>query len=236
MDKNLLKLAQSGDKIAEEELIRYIRDNVMRKRISRYLHRNRQVEDDDIKQEFLIGVALSIHRASLDIGDPIEYIIQQGIYRVKTYLRKNILQSTSQVCNCCGYETRLNRVGNNYICKRCGSTDIITRELNDHDEVVMMNLEDNSIAEEDVLSRIMVDEFENTLEEGTNVYNLYVLLRDGTNRDNPEIKNYLKEIANQWGCSQNNVVQVMDKLKSRIIKFADDNDMDIIGNKFVPRG
>ena len=69
----LLELSQSGDNVATDNIITYIRDNEMRKRIGRYLHKNRQVEDEDLKQEFLIGVALGIKEADLTIGNPIEF-------------------------------------------------------------------------------------------------------------------------------------------------------------------
>ena len=53
-------------------------------------------------------------------------------------------------------------------------------------------------------------------------------------RDNPDVKNYIKEIAKRWGgCSDNNVVQNMDKLKVRVQKFASDNGFEIKGNQFV---
>ena len=90
----LLRLTQSGDKVAEGNLLTYIKENEMQKRRSKYLRKNRQVEDEDLKQEFLIGVALNISRANLEIGNPIEYIISQGVYRERSYLRKHIIQNT----------------------------------------------------------------------------------------------------------------------------------------------
>jgi hypothetical protein len=229
----LLKLAQSGDKIAEEQLIIYIKDNYMRRRIGRYLHKNRQVEDEDLMQEFMIGIALNIGRARLDIGDPTEYIIQQGVYRVRSYLRKHILQGTTQICEECGYVTRLNRVGNNYICKKCGSHHIVTRETNDYDEITLMNVEDNKEFDIDVVSEMMLETFEKTLDPNTNVYQVYILIKNGI-RDNPNVNNYIKEIARIWGgCSQQNVVQAIDKLKHRLEKFARENEMKIIDNQFV---
>jgi hypothetical protein len=231
----LLKLAQSGDKIAEEQLIIYIKDNYMRRRIGRYLHKNRQAEDEDLMQEFMIGVALNIGRAKLDIGDPIEYIIQQGVYRVRSYLRKHILQGTTQICRDCGYETRLNRVGSSYICKRCGGTHIETRETSDYDEITLINIEDKSEFETDVVSELLLQAFENTLNPNTNVYQVYVLIRDGI-RDRPEVKNYIKEIAKIWGgCSEQNVLQSIDKLKTRLEKFAIENGMAIVNNQFVQK-
>ena len=106
----LLKLAQQGNKNAEELLIVEIRNRFMNKRIGRYLHKNRIVDDEDLKQEFLIGVGLAIPQARIDIGDPIEYLINQGVYRVRSYLRKHIIQNTTQICDDCGYITRLNMI------------------------------------------------------------------------------------------------------------------------------
>lgn len=231
----LLRLAQSGDKMAEEQLIVWIKETQMRRRIGKYLHKNRQVEDEDLIQEFLIGVALNIHRADTEVGDPIEYIINQGVYKVRSYLRKNILQSTSQICGDCGHITRLNRVDNHYICKRCGGTNITTRETNEYDEEFIMNIATSEI-EDYVVSEEILKAFENTLDENTNVYNLYMLIKGGVNRDNPNIKNYIKTISTMWGgCSQQNVVQVMDKLKKKINDFARENNLDIIDNKFIQR-
>lgn len=230
----LLQLAQQGNKRAEELLIVEIRDKFMNKRISRYLHRNRIVEDDDLKQEFLIGVGLSIPKARLDIGDPIEYLINQGVYRVRSYLRKHIIQNTSQTCDDCGYITRLNMIDGQYVCKRCGSTNITTQELYDNDEVTLGNIPTIEDEIEDIIGQDMIDRFEKTLTPDTNVYNLYILLKKGINRDNPNIQNYTKEIAKIWGgCSEQNVVQNLNKLRAKVIQFAEDQGCEIIGNHFI---
>lgn len=234
----LLKLAQSGDKVAEDNLIAYIRDNEMRKRISKYLHKNRQVEDEDLKQEFLIGVALNISKASLEIGNPIEYIISQGVYRVRSYLRKHIIQNTTQVCGDCGYESRLNRVGNHYECKKCGSHNIETREVYDHDEIALENkcAEDDEIEKliEDAGADSIIEDFRNTLDKNTKAYYLFVLLYDeDINSDNPDVENYIKEIAKRWGTSQTLVVQVREKLKVKLLNFCKDRGLEIKNNKFI---
>lgn len=233
----LLKESQNGNKYAEELLITHIRDNVMRRRIGRYLHRNRQCEDDDLIQEFLIGVALAIPRADLDIGDPIEYIVQQGVYRVRTYLRKNIIQGTTQVCMDCGYESRLNRNGNHYECKKCKSRNIVTREVNDHDETLFQSMEATSNEIDDILVTMLMQEFEKTLDHSTNVYKLYeLMILRGINSDNPHIKNYIKTISTMWGgCSQQNVLQNIHKLQTRFNKFLDDNNMVIINGRLVEK-
>lgn len=230
----LLRLAQQGNKNAEELLIVEIRDKFMGKRIGRYLHKNRIVEDEDLKQEFLIGVGLAIPKAKLDMGDPIEYLIKQGVYRVRSYLRQNIIKNTSQICNDCGYVTRLNMIDGQYVCKRCGSNNITTRETNENDEMILMNIISTEDDINEIISQDMIDRFEKTLTPGTNVYNLYILLKSGINKDNPQISNYIKEIAKIWGgCSEQNVVQNMDKLRRKVTQFANEQGCNIVGNCFI---
>lgn len=231
---DLLKLAQQGNKNAEELLIVEIRNRFMNRRIGRYLHKNRIVDDEDLKQEFLIGVGLAIPKARLDIGDPIEYLINQGVYRVRSYLRKYIIQNTTQICEDCGYITRLNMIDGQYICKRCCSTNITTQELNDNNEILLNNIIDTEQEYDDIITNDLIKRFEQTLTEGTNIYNLYILLKSGINRDNPQIKNYIKEIARIWGgCSEQNVVQNMDKLRQKLIQFANEQGYEIVGNCFI---
>ena len=235
----LLKLAQSGDRIAEDNLIKHIRDNEMRKRIGKYLHKNRQVDDEDLKQEFLIGVALSIHRAKLDIGDPIEYIIAQGVYRTRSYLRQHIIKNTTQICRDCGYESRLNMVNRHYECKKCGSHNIETRETHDHDEIAL----ENKCVDNDEIER-MIDEFgcisiieqfrDSFTDKNTKVYYLFTLMYDeDINSNNPEIQNYVAEIAKRWNTSQTLVIQIKDKLKNKLLKFCEQNGYEVKGNKFI---
>lgn len=236
--RNLLILAQSDDRIALNNLLEIIRDREMKHRIGRYLYKNRQVENEDLKQEFMIGVAGAIPKANLEVGDPIEYIMAQGVFRVRSYLRKHIIQNTSQVCKCCGYESRLNRIGNKYVCKKCGSSDVETRELWDHDEVTI----ENKVAEVDEIDKMLesmggediIEQFRKTLTPGTKVHALFVLFYDeDINSDNPDIVNYIKEIANRWGTSQTLVVQVREKLQNKLIKFCVEHGYEIVNSHFV---
>lgn len=232
----LLEEAQNGNEDSLNELIIYIRDKIMKKRIGKYLYKNRQVEAEDIEQEFMIGVALNIQRADLNIGDPIEFLVQQGIYRVRSYMKKSIIKGTTQTCIKCGNVSRLNLVNGKYVCKKCGGEEINTQEVSQYDDGTLLNLiESKNDFEAELISNMLLDEFEKTLSKGTNVYDLFVLLRSGINRDNSEVKNYIKEIAEMWNCSQNNVVQNMRKLKVRIIQFAETQDMIIVNNKFITK-
>lgn len=233
--KLVLGQAKSGDKLAEQNLLIYIRNNYMNRRIGRYLGRNRLADNDDLRQEFMIGVAFAIPKCDLEIGNPIEYLLAQGVYRVRSYLRGRITKNTVQVCRECGTVTRLNMVGNQYVCKKCGSINIDTHEIYDNDEITLENAVDMSEPiDEMIANQMMIEQFELTLVEGSNVKALYELLKSGINRDNPMIKNYTKEIARIWGgCSEQNVIQTLYKLRKKMLEFAESQGFTIRGDKFV---
>lgn len=233
--KLVLGQAKSGDKLAEQNLLIYIRNNYMNRRIGRYLGRNRLADNDDLRQEFMIGVAFAIPKCDLEIGNPIEYLLAQGVYRVRSYLRGRITKNTVQVCRECGTVTRLNMVGNQYVCKKCGSINIDTHEIDDNDEITLENAVDMSEPiDEMIANQMMIEQFELTLVEGSNVKALYELLKSGINRDNPMIKNYTKEIARIWGgCSEQNVIQTLYKLRKKMLEFAESQGFTIRGDKFV---
>ena len=233
--KLVLGQAKSGDKLAEQNLLIYIRNNYMNRRICRYLGRNRLADNDDLRQEFMIGVAFAIPKCDLEIGNPIEYLLAQGVYRVRSYLRGRITKNTVQVCRECGTVTRLNMVDNQYVCKKCGSINIDTHEIDDNDEITLENAVDMSEPiDEMIANQMMIEQFELTLVEGSNVKALYELLKSGINRDNPMIKNYTKEIARIWGgCSEQNVIQTLYKLRKKMLEFAESQGFTIRGDKFV---
>ena len=229
---SLLKSAQGGDKLAEFDLLELIRIHLMPKRIGRYLNKNRQVDNDDVKQEFMIGVSLAIQDARLDIGDPLEYLATNGLYRVKSYMRKFIVQGTMQVCNDCGAKSRINRIGNQYHCKKCGGTNVSTVEVEDHNETLFETMQVKGF-ENDVLSDMMVTDFKSTLTPGTNLYDLYeLLIEKGIDRDNPLIKNYMKTIADMWGgCSTQNVSLNLKKLRVKLEKYLEENSEMVMMDK-----
>lgn len=231
----LLEKAQEGDRFAEDKLLEYVRDHIMNRRLGRYLYKNRQVDNDDIRQEFMVGVALNIHRADMKIGDPIEYIVSQGLYRARSYFRSQILKNVNMICEDCGHTSRIHKVNGEYICKKCGSSNVITQEIHDLDNGLQIDNTTNDIDEfeaEMAFSSIM-EQFENTLNKNTNIYQLYILIKSGINRENPDIKNYIKEIATMWRCSQTNITQIMRKLQQKLVEFADENGMEIVNNRFI---
>lgn len=216
LSAQLLEMAQNGNKLAEEKLIIHIRDKYMMSRISRYINRNRQAENEDIKQEFLIGVALAIPKARADIGNPIEFLIANGLYRVKTYVRKCVVQNTIQVCNDCGDKSRVKRSKNGYICKKCGSVNVTVSEISENNETFIENMYGGEF-EEYVVSEMISETFKDTLQKGTRVYELYELMvEQDINRSNPNIKNYIQTLSElMGGCSTTNVVKTLNKLQNK---------------------
>lgn len=235
--KIVISQAQSGDKMAEQNLLIHIRNNYMNRRIGKYLSKNRLVDNDDLRQEFMIGVAFAIPKCDVDIGNPIEYLISQGVYRVRSCMRGKIMKNTVQICRECGTVTRLNMVNNQYVCKKCGSINIDTSEIMDSDEITLQNaVDDSEPLDEVIASEMMIEAFEMTLTDGSNIKALYDILKSGI-RDDPNVKNYTKEIAKMWGgCSEQNVVQTLNKLRRRITEFAESQGFEIKGNNFVYRG
>lgn len=220
----LLVLAKV-DKFAEQDLLEEIRTHIMPRRISRFINRNRQVDNDDVRQEYMIGVAMAIKSVNLETGDPIEYILNNGIYRVRSYVRGSILKATMQVCKDCGHKSRLNKTQSGYACKCCGGTNIETSEVNDYDETKLSSVQVDGFSD-DVIANELITSFKSTLQPGTNVYKLYEeLVEHGLNRDNPMVKNYMKAIADKWGCSTQNINQNMKKLQLKYAEFAESNDL-----------
>lgn len=125
-------------------------------------------------------------------------------------------------------------VNGSYHCKRCGSSNVVTQEQNDLDDGTNLNMiRDEQAFEEEVVFNELMEQFEGTLGKGTNVYQLYLLLRDGINRDNPQIKNYIKEISEMWGTSQTNVLKNLDKLRTRLKRYLEEQGFDIVDNRLI---
>lgn len=223
--------AQGGDRLVENDLLEHIRVKEMPRRVGRYINRNRQADNDDVKQEFLIGVAGAIKDAKMDVGDPVEYLMNRGMYRVRSYVRKSIIQGTIQVCNDCGNKSRLNRNEHGkYVCKKCGSEHVATSEINDNNEVTLYNIVDKSGFEDDALSEMIVSDFKQTLTPGTNTYKLFeMIMEQGLDRDNPLVKNYMKEIAKVWGgCSTQNISINLKKLQAQFQKYSEARGIDLM--------
>jgi len=219
--------AQNDNTIATDILLEEIKQHHMRRRISRFTSKNCLLEDDDIRQEFMIGCAIGLTKAKLDVGEPFLFILQSGTWQTQRYVKKHINQGTMQTCRTCGNKSRLNIVDNNYVCKKCGSTDVATDMVSDKNEITFDNLVDeyddlNTMILDDTVEALIVG-FEDLLKEGTNVTRLFdAMIRRDINTTNPDVENYLKQIAKEWDTSAVNVNFNLTKLRKRFRKYLDD--------------
>jgi hypothetical protein len=63
---------------------------------------------------------------------------------------------------------------------------------------------------------------------------LFVLFYDEEiTSDNPDVVNYIKEIADRWKTSQVLVLQTREKLQKKLIKFCESNGLEVMGNHFI---
>lgn len=231
---SLLVAAQNHNKYAEQDFLEFTRLNLMPRRIGKFLSRNRQVNNDDIKQEFMIGVALSMYRAKMDIGDPMEFIMNSGIWNVRRYMKSQILRNTMQICDDCGAKHQLNRikVGRHHVyeCKKCGSHNISTYETHCHEDDSKMNAIEDPTADafiDTIVAEDFLQRFEDSLDPNTNVYKVYIMMKNGL-RDDRDNRNYIVAIADALGgCSPTNAMLVVKRLRTRIDRFIKENDINV---------
>lgn len=224
----LILKASQGDDLAVEDLIKLIRDNFMGKAIARYISKNRLVYDEDIRQEFLIGVALAIPKVNMEIGNPMLYLINSGIYRVKSYFRGKVLKYTRQTCLDCGHTCRphykKDEVDNTkstkqWQCPKCGSlhVDIVqTTNAEVKDDNVMGRTE--ALIEDIVSDSMVIEEFRSTLKG--RVLQLFDLINSGVDRDGTS--SYMKDIAQEWGVSTACVAQYLKRLRAAWKEYFND--------------
>lgn len=216
----LIRRANGGDDLAVEDLIKLIRDEFMGKAVARYINKNRLVSDEDIKQEFLIGVALAIPQVKMDVGNPMIYLINSGIWRVRSYFRSNVLKHTKQTCLKCGHtcrphykkdDTDNTKNTTQWQCPKCKSMDvdiIQTTNAEVKDDNVMGYTA--TLVEDMVSDQITIEEFRSTLKG--RVLQLFDLINSGMDRDGTN--SYMKDIAQQWGVSTACVAQYLKRLRA----------------------
>lgn len=126
--RELIAMAQGGDEQARTELIKRLRKNGAMKQLSRYLYRNRLLEPDEVRGEFWLGIARGLNQVKYDIGNPLQYLIQRGLWQVQSALRRMIGKGVFYRCGECGYEGRLRKIPCK--CHRCGAdADTYQREI-----------------------------------------------------------------------------------------------------------
>lgn len=219
---SIIMSAKDGDEFATEKLLTIIRDNHMNRAIAKYLNKNRLAENDDIKQVFMIGVALNISSVRLDIGNPIIYLINCGIWRVRSYFRSQVFNNTKQTCLDCGNTCRPTKVikkndvvvykSDDWVCPSCGSHHVDVAQCTGAEikEDNAMNTYTSRLVEDLVIDSMVVDEFRSTL--SGRVLQLFDMINQGMDRDGTS--SYMRDIADEWGVSTACVAQYLKRLKA----------------------
>lgn len=229
---DLIRRAQDGDRTAEDLLIRRIRDKHMDRVTYRYRGRNVLVPDSDIESEFLLGCWNAIHKAKLDVGNPLNFILWKGRLKVASLFRSRIKKEVRSRCYDCGNEGRISYRTKVPTCKACGSTDLFTwmkvvdatAMAGDHDMEGAEILDRAASANAEHSFQIatfglQIEEMRGRLEgRALELFDLIVL--EGINRDSSQ--NYLKEIAQRWGVSTPTVAVVLRRLRESVLEYLDE--------------
>ena len=211
-DKKLSKmvyLAQRGESRYKDRLIRHMTDNGYMKQLNRYLHLNRLLSPDDVKQEFWLGVIKALPIAKPTVGNPIQFLTWKGLNRIRYVLKKRIGTGVFYQCNDCQYDGALRRSTDTMRCGRCASTNIETSER----EVtgIELVLESRS-GRRDNKEQMMIEEFTTRL--SPQEMKVFTLIMEGTDRDEPNT-NYQKNIAGILGVTQQCVNIYLKKIRAK---------------------
>lgn len=208
----VLTKAQQGNEKAKNELIKMMVDDGCMKQISRYINRNRLLEPDDVRSEFWFGVARAIPKAKPNLGNPLRFLAQCGVWRVISALRHRLRNGVRCTCNVCGRHAQLNRRIQTLGCPRCNSTDITTTQVTTSIE---LSSEKNFVYKKQLT---VTHEFEQQL-NGREL-DVYKLIMEGASRD--KSSNYLKEIAQELGISAPCVAIYLRRIRTKLTRYMED--------------
>lgn len=191
------------------DLLIEIMDNHMERHISKYYRKATVggMDEDDIRQIFLIACSKAIEQADPYIGNPLLFIIKKGKWAITDELRKGYRRNLRQYCHTCGKETRLNERGGIPICPNCGEDrdGYVERiQFNHTDDGTMAQFKvDESLSIEDAVEgSLLVDKFRSRLSgRKADVFDL--IYYHGYDRDSCD--NYQKAIADKLGITPSNV-------------------------------
>lgn len=239
----LISQSQQGNEMATERLLVILRDEHMPKRIRRHIKRNVLVEEAEIQSAWLEGAWKAIRLAKLDVGNPLMFICWKGDLQVLHLFRKKIRDGVRVNCSTCGITTmsyRKKGTKSPISCSQCGNTDIETfmttvdesqaSEDIDASGVVCAwdRIDPDHIQEEmdglfsDITYEIQVEEIRTRL-NGRVLQLFDKLVVEQINRDTS--KNYLEEIANEWGVSTACVSVYLRKLREKVRLYLEETKL-----------
>ena len=217
---SVIARAQDGDDLAITELINLIKVNHMQRHVWMYYGRNVLIDNDEIESEFLLGVWKALDKADLYIGNPLNYLCRKGQWAVQTLFRNRIRRETRYQCLECNSTGTMGWKYKVPVCTKCQSRDIETwMVLNADtvgDDISLINLYTGTSSEtawQLAVYGIQIEELRERLSGRTR--DLFdVIIIEGINRDSS--RNYLQEIANQWGTSTTAVAAALRRLRREV--------------------
>lgn len=120
VDHTLLKLAKTGDLVARGKIIKQLMaDPRTRGAVYNLRKRSPALDGDDVDAVFWLGVLVGLDHVKHDIGDPMAYLVQRGVWQVKSAVREELGRKVVQHCSHCG------QINGRYVysrqCTKCGS-------------------------------------------------------------------------------------------------------------------
>ncbi|KIL38007.1 hypothetical protein SD70_29360 [Gordoniibacillus kamchatkensis] len=164
---------------------------------------------DDIRQAFLIGCYAGIMKARLNIGDPLAFILNKGLWAVADVIRRDGQKELQQECSGCHATSKPNRVHGRYVCRRCESDQVeLRRRVIPHAETIEVTGHNQD-------DRLTVQEFHDQLTGCKR--DVFDLIMRGYDRDN--CRNYLKEIGQILGISAANANLRLQQIREAWVQY-----------------
>lgn len=119
VDRQVLAMAKAGDKEARDKIVRHLMaDPRTRGAVYNLRKRSPSLEGDDVDAVFWLGVLVGLDHVKHDIGDPMAYLVQRGVWQVKSAVREELSRKVVQQCSSCGHFN--GKYDYNRRCFRCG--------------------------------------------------------------------------------------------------------------------
>lgn len=201
-------------------LIDYIGDYPIRKYLKQ---NNRLLDNEDIKQEYYIGIIKGMEK--VDLSTPVSvlsYIRKVGWSTALYYIRKTYQKYLHKQCNICGKYIRINAKK----CKHCGNIDVsecvISEKQYVNSEIVDMLPTYMSLHSEIINNKLDFDLKYNLILNilpSDSMKKLFLLLSDPVILDSD---NYIKELSVVMGYSNTTIItQKLKKIKKYISQVED---------------
>lgn len=187
----------SEGKMAANQLLLHISEKYLRQKLKRFFRSGMPYDDrDELRQVFLIGCYKGILEVELNIGDPLAFILNKGLWAARDEIRRKCRERLLQVCKECFVYTKPNRFLGQYQCPQCKSNNV---ELRSNTISIHKVFELQGVNQD---SSLTLNEFRDRLTgRKRDVFDLIVI----EGYDRTSCKNYLQSVARILGVTQSNV-------------------------------